>query len=348
MRFDSTSTDTLEREAVDLMGLRSRIDGLLIEVLEELDSRQVATLDGCRSLSDWVSARLDVSSETAKSLVRTMRRTADRSDLRDALASGVSFDRIEALSRICEPVGLMEHVEVAAVHRDASLRARVTAADEVRTVSDRFLVMQPSLDESWWRVWGGLDGYAGSVVDKVLNEAADRLQDGDTSWRRATALLELCIADDPPPSHVTILVDAKHAVEANGEAGVILESGPRVGARALEAVLCDAVTEVTVRASDGRYMEYGRRHRVVPPTLRRALIDKYRGVCAVDGCQSRSRLQAHHIIPWTQGGRTDQENLVLLCWFHHHVAIHERGFEIYRHPSHGRIRLRNPRLSHGP
>jgi len=36
-----------------------------------LDARQVATGDGCRSLSEWAASRLDVSLETAKSLVRT-------------------------------------------------------------------------------------------------------------------------------------------------------------------------------------------------------------------------------------------------------------------------------------
>ncbi|HSJ84598.1 MAG TPA: hypothetical protein VLA91_12350, partial [Acidimicrobiia bacterium] len=72
-----------------------------LAILEELDSRQVATGDGCRSLSEWTASRLDVSPDTAKSLVRTMRRTSHRPELREGLASGeVSFDRAEALSRI--------------------------------------------------------------------------------------------------------------------------------------------------------------------------------------------------------------------------------------------------------
>ena len=267
MRFDSTSTDTLEREAVDLMGLRSRIDGLLIEVLEELDSRQVATLDGCRSLSDWVSARLDVSPDTAKSLVRTMRRTADRSDLRDALASGASFDRVEALSRIPENLGLLEELDVAGVRRIASRYAGVAAGVETRNALDRYMVLQPNLDKSWWKYWGGTDGYTGSLIDKVLTEKADDLPPlpdgtrGTSSWRRATALVELCVSDEPVPAQVTVFVDARQATASNGTAGVILDTGPALGRRALEAILCDAVTEITVRAENGRYMDYGHRAR---------------------------------------------------------------------------------------
>jgi hypothetical protein len=144
-----------------------------------------------------------------------------------------------------------------------------------------------------------------------------------------------------------VFVDAREATASDGSAGVVLDTGPAIGRRALEAILCDAVTEVTVRAGDGMYMDYGHRHRVVPPALRRALLDKYQGMCAADGCTSRHRLQAHHKIPWSQGGATDQDNLILLCWFHHQVVVHERGFQIYTSP-HGRIRFRQPERARAP
>ncbi|MCI0679651.1 MAG: HNH endonuclease, partial [Actinobacteria bacterium] len=188
--------------------------------------------------------------------------------------------------------------------------------------------------------------------DKVLSEKADELPTPEggvfeASWRRATALVELCVTDDPSPAQVTVLVDTAEAARSGAETGVVIEAGPRVGRRVLEAVLCDAVVEVTARSEDGRYMEYGRRHRTVPPWLRRALHHKYHGVCAVDGCNSRHRLQVHHIIPWSQGGRTDQDNLVLLCWYHHHVAIHAQGLQLYTTPQ-GRIRLKTPETARGP
>jgi hypothetical protein len=78
------------------------------------------------------------------------------------------LDRVEAVSRIPEPVGLLQHLDVAAVLREAARRARITAEDEFRSADDRFLVLQPSLDESWWKLWGGLDGVSGAIVDKVL------------------------------------------------------------------------------------------------------------------------------------------------------------------------------------
>jgi hypothetical protein len=176
MGFGEWTTDRLEQELISNQTLRSRLAAVDLAILEELDSRQVATGDGCRSLSEWTASRLDVSLETAKSLVRTMRRTSHRPELREGLASGeVSYDRAEALSRIPEPVGRLEHLDIAGVRREAARRARISTETEARTAADQYLILQPSLDESWWKLWGGLDGYSGAIVDKALTEAADQL-----------------------------------------------------------------------------------------------------------------------------------------------------------------------------
>jgi 5-methylcytosine-specific restriction endonuclease McrA len=347
MNLSKLSQDQKQQVFIEAEMVIARMKSIQLEELEDADREQVASADGFRSLSEWTTAVLDQTPRSAKNLVRTMRRTIDRPDLRAALASGeVSFDRVEGLSRIPEDVGLLEHIDVAAVHREAAKRARITSEDEYRSADDRFLVLQPSLDESWWRLWGGLDGVSGAIVDKVLTEAADQLPTlpdgtrGDSSWRRATALVELAISDEPPPTQVTVFVDVEHAAGSNGQSGVFLEAGPGVARDAIEAILCDAVTEVTARGSDGRLMEYGRRSRTIPPALRRAILYRDGNRCAADGCDSRHRLQIHHVVPWSRGGNTDPENLITLCWFHHQVVVHQRGFTVYRHPEHGRIRFR--------
>jgi Domain of unknown function (DUF222)/HNH endonuclease len=343
---DNLTIDQREQRLIAAEKAIGRLRELQVQDLAELDTAQVASADGSRSLSEWVAGRLDMSKDTAKTLVRTMRRLHDRPDLQDGLAEGaVSFDRVEALSRIVDDVGLMEWADVATIRREAAKRARVTSEDVHRTADDRFIVMQPSLDESWWRFWGGLDGPAGALVDKVLQEAADNLPDlpdgahVSEGWRRATALVETLVSDEPPPGQVTVIVEASEAVETNGETGVVLEAGPRVGRDALRAILCDADTEVLARTGDGRFLDYGRKQRTAPPSLRRALLAQYNHMCGADGCDSRNRLQIHHLVPWSEGGETNQEDLVVLCWFHHQVVVHERQLEIY-FPTGDRRRIR--------
>jgi hypothetical protein len=352
MDWERFSNDQVEEILTLAERKESEGRAIKLEALEELDRRQVFTADGCRNLSEWTASRLDLGSDTARTLVQTMRRTADKPWIREALAAGViSFDRAEALSRIADDVGTLDHLDIAGVRREAADRVELTAEDEVRSAEDRYLILQPSLDESWWTLRGGLDGVTGAVIDQALTRKADELPDlpdgsrGSGAWRKATALYELASGGESPQAQVTVFIDAGKATPTNGKAGVRLLAGPRVGAQALEAILCDCVTEVTVNTADGTPMVYGRTRRIVPPSLRRAELARTGGHCSIDGCDSTYRVEIHHRTPWSQGGRTDPADLIALCWFHHQIVIHERGFQLYEHPKHGRIRLRKPDAS---
>lgn len=343
--LDRLSVDQLEQQLIADESLVGAIRSRQMDCLEELDRRQVATGDGYPSFAAWTAARLDVSLETGRTLVRTMRNTAERPQLRDGLSEGVSFDRVAAVSRIPGEVGFLEHLDIGGVDAEAAKRV-ATNSSWFPSGEHRYLVIQPSLGEGWWKFWGGMESTSGALVDAVLRSGADALPDlddgrkGDQSWRMATALVELCVSNDPAPAQVTVFVEAKHAVESESSNGVVLESGPNVARQALQAVLCGAVAEVVARTEDGEYMNFGRRVRTAPPSMRRALLHKYRGMCAVDGCRSRNRLQAHHVTPWAHGGETNLEEMIIVCWYHHMVAIHENGLQPEPDPVTGRVRLR--------
>jgi hypothetical protein len=346
------SVDALEQILIDEERAISKHRSVQIAALKLIDRAQVATADGARNLSEWVAGRVDLGLDTSRDLVRTMRRIEHRHELRSALADGsASFDRIEAVSRVTEPAedSLFLHLDVNGVRREAAKRAAISREEERRTFLDRYLVIQPTLDQSWWRLWGGLDGVTGAIVDTALSEAADQLpvdldtpQAHDTAWRKATALVQLCVSESPPPAQVSVFIEADLAAPTEGEAGVYLEAGPGIGKQALEAILCESFTEVTLNPDGGEPMRYGRSSRAVPPALRRAILHRDGNRCVIDGCGSRNRLQVHHVVPWSRGGPTDPSNLIALCWYHHHIAIHQHGLELYRHPAHGRYRLRRP------
>lgn len=145
--WECLSTDELEQRLMANRAARSVFDAEDMEMLEVLDARQVATADGVRSLSEWAAARLDIGLDSAGSLVRVMRRTAERPDLRNFFAEGeATLDRVEAVSRIPENLGLMSWAGVAGVRREAARRARITVQAEFRSAVDQFLVLQPALD----------------------------------------------------------------------------------------------------------------------------------------------------------------------------------------------------------
>jgi len=79
-------------------------------------------------------------------------------------------------------------------------------------------------------------------------------------------------------------------------------------------------------------LDIGKPTEVVPPHLRRAIIarDKH---CAFPGCDQRpAACQVHHVTPRSQGGATSLDNCCLLCTFHHLIAVHTWGWQLYLHP----------------
>ncbi len=140
---------------------------------------------------------------------------------------------------------------------------------------------------------------------------------------------------------VAVTVDARSAVPTGGETGVSVLAGPRLGRRALEEILCNGIVEVIGLSEGGEPLKLGRRSRTVSKRLRRRVLTRDGG-CTVEGCPCRYRLQAHHATPWARLGRTDPQHLVTLCWYHHHIAVHREGPEVYRLGI-SRVRLRRPR-----
>jgi hypothetical protein len=71
----------------------------------------------------------------------------------------------------------------------------------------------------------------------------------------------------------------------------------------------------------------------VPAAIRNAvrLRDKF---CQwAGGChQPAAACEVHHLRHKGRGGVTSLDNCILLCWYHHHVVIHQLGWTLARHP----------------
>ncbi len=332
------TTDTLERRLVELELWVSRIRAEQLVLLREVDLRQVPLADGCRSLAEWTAGRLDVAPETAKQLVAASTTLQDQPDVRSDLDQGlVSFDRAHQTARLAaagasnERLAHARGLDIAGLRRlTASLR-RMTRVGERELFESRFLALQPNLDSSEYRLWGRLPGTDGETVCQALATRADSfptLPDGarpNRGQRHADALVS--IATDS-------LTSASGDQESSGpvlsvftsDQGSVTEGGLSIGPSAVEELLCTGILEHT-QLVDGRPLAVGRRTRLISPRLRRYVLWRDGG-CAADGCTSGYRLQPHHRIPWSQGGATDPDNLVTLCWFHHHVVIHQMGYAI--------------------
>ena len=79
---------------------------------------------------------------------------------------------------------------------------------------------------------------------------------------------------------------------------------------------------VAVDDDVGHTMYEGRARRWPSDSQRREIMRRDRH-CRFPGCTNVTFTNVHHIVPWKPGGRTDLDNLALLCEFHHH-RVHSR------------------------
>ena len=109
--------------------------------------------------------------------------------------------------------------------------------------------------------------------------------------------------------------------------GYFEATGDTITAATAQRLACDgATTEVTLDTF-GRPLDVGREQRTFTPRQRIALAIRD-GACIFGDCDKEpSMCEAHHIVAWTDGGRTDLANGILLCKFHH-LLLHNNGWRI--------------------
>jgi hypothetical protein len=137
------------------------------------------------------------------------------------------------------------------------------------------------------------------------------------------------LPDQPPPAAEP---DANRTEPRSAERGRPfgrLAAGPGLPPRVVERLLCAGRIRTAVHDREGNIRDLGRSHRVVTDRQFRALFMRDAGHCTHPACESRAGLEAHHVQHWLYGGRTDLDNLTLLCRRHHH-AHHDGGFSIVR------------------
>ncbi|SJM49891.1 HNH endonuclease signature motif containing protein [Agrococcus casei] len=96
-------------------------------------------------------------------------------------------------------------------------------------------------------------------------------------------------------------------------------------------IICDGAVQAAITDDSGNVLKLGRSQRLFSPTQRKALNVAY-PTCATDGCGIPAVwAEAHHIKHWSRGGRTDLDNGVNLCSFHHH-QVHLEHLKMTQDP----------------
>jgi hypothetical protein len=101
------------------------------------------------------------------------------------------------------------------------------------------------------------------------------------------------------------------------------------------------VWRIVMDPGRGLPLNVGRAYRIVPHWMRKALHTRDRS-CRWPGCDVPAAwCDAHHEIPWAQGGPTAIEHLLNLCRYHH-VLAHEGDWRINLDHSTGEVSIHRP------
>jgi hypothetical protein len=341
---DRTNDDVIQ----GLDALHARISSSqlsMFELITEADRQEAWQESGARDLAHFLSMRYGISCWKAFRWVHAAHALQRLPRLSEALGSGLlGIDKVVELARFAtaetesDLVSWAGGVSVGCVRRKADVIVRQAIEDVRDAQASRFL--------SWWYFDDGrrfgleaeLPAAEGAAVARALEHLADDLpvMPGEedvchVDARRDDALVVLAstsLAADPDPDRASVVVLAPLEALVSGETGCELEGGGLIHAETARRLLCSGRVQAVIENGRGHPIGVGRMAREPSAWMLRQL--RYRdSECRFPGCGARRFTQAHHIVWWERGGRTDLDNLLLLCTFHHRL-VHEHGWAVSR------------------
>jgi hypothetical protein len=215
-----------------------------------------------------------------------------------------------------------------------------TLTDERWQQRHRFLSCVPNGD-GMHRLTADLDSETAALALAVLHSLAapKPRSDGDPDERTAgqrmhdafRSMLKIAqrSAELPKsaglPATVLITMTAEQFESRTGLA--VTSFGQRLSVDQALRIADQACIAWVVHNSKGGVLNYGTTQRCATEKQTLALVARDKG-CAFPACTDPPEwTEKHHVVPWSEGGRTDVDNLVLLC-DHHHDRIDTGGWQI--------------------
>src|SRR6266568_3468526 len=202
----------------------------------------------------------------------------------------------------------------------------------------RYLYLSQTFD-GMFRIDGQLDAEGGAVLETAINSVMGPPTADDNrtaAQRRADAWVDIArrqldigqlpqVGGQKP--HLMVTVDIATLTKTPGSQAAELEWAQPIPAETARRFACDCTIMPVFMGAESHQVDAGRTSRVIPPSMRRALIARDRH-CRFPGCDRPvAWTQGHHLEHWADGGPTLPFNLALLCGRHHHLT-HEGGIRL--------------------
>jgi hypothetical protein len=348
---DGTVDQALERaRAADrcaLVAIRAQEARLAQQrtvIVRRADDRGDWRAAGCVSSAQWLAQISTSDYHTAKRITRTSDALRKLPALDEAMGSGaLTLDQVVAAAEVATPETDAELARIAVGKAPGQIARAARMLVPPNVADDNELYRRRALSMTWThggrelRFSGSLPLEHGVAFEQAIwniakpHRAADKKAGRPVlEWPQYTADALVTLATQPGGgdeggvrrSPTTLIV---HRSE-DGTPPLLEGAGP-ISVETAERLTCDA-RRLTIKRS-GSDLVHSRVTRCASYAQRRALYKRSGGHCQYPGCTAARELQAHHVIPDPLGGKTEVDNLILLCPRHHKLLhdhhIHTSG-----------------------
>ena len=347
--LDGTVDQALERrrearrrEVRAICEQQARLAQRVTEIVREADDEGDWQAAGCSSSAQWLAQISSSDYRTAARITRTSSALRSLPALDHALSTGaLTLDQVAAAAEFATPESDAELARVAVgkppseialaartivppkVEDDQELYERRCAEHDLDARAARARLQRPPAARAGRRLRAGHLEHRQAPARRSTSRPA-RSSSGSsrpptrsspspaTAARRAAACrrspttLIVHLSDDAPP-----LLEGAGPTQPRDRRATRLRRTPPHHQAAAAATSC-------THASDA-----------APPTPSSARCTSAQPHCQYPGCTAARELEAHHLIPVEHGGKTELDNLILLCPRHHKLLhdhhIHTSG-----------------------
>lgn len=340
-----------------LLRLERRLQGIQASRLQALDSRQVTTTECGRTTRHWLVEEQLLGRNDADTRLQLARCSVTRPEIVGAMVAGEASQAqasviVNFLPKLDDPDARDHAVKVlldAAKFTDPTRLTRglrqlkdALSLDEtaeeraVRQHEGRWLRFTPTFD-GMTRVDGMLDPVDAAIVRTAIEPLAQPGGEVDNrthGQRLADGLVDLAklamksgnlpeLAGEPTQVHVTTDIDdlTRH-LQPGDTCRSTIDDEP-ITPNTVRMLACDAGIIPIVMRGKSHILNLGRTTPTWSRAQRKAAKIRARGHCEAPLCQAKiARCELHHQQEWAKLGRTDLDNGIYLCTYHHWLVHH--------------------------
>ena len=350
---------TLDQLEEDIISLSSQINATEFEFLvlvREFDLRQGWKAYHFNNCAEWLNMKCGISPGTAREKIRVANALFDLTATSLAFQKGdLSYSKARALTRIATPQNeeqLLDYaIPATALQVEDHCRELRNVQRDTSTADANHLHQQRYLSRSLhgdgsMTISVELPRESGELVMKALELALKEMELNTDMFEGEKCIVET--EDSHSAKQADALVQMAKGYLAGGKGKIsstadhyqvmvhvdeeVLRQTPTDKSKSdlpcetIRRLCCDSGVVVVTQDKKGNPLNVSRKHRVVQPPLKRALLARDK-CCRFPGCTHEKWLDAHHVEHWADGGETSLDNTILLCSKHHRL-LHEGGFRI--------------------